>query len=157
MSKPILYSFHGIGTGSLCGTPFTNSPFVILAYTDASNPTNPSNEYPQGALQVNCGQQRVVVSVLGLPPAVIQFGLSVTRLSDPAHGQFWIAIGLGTDQLVKVSNRALEGYGLTTSTPIIQSAPVSGPSVKPYPVSETQSFSLNSLSKIAFQAVVPPA
>jgi hypothetical protein len=156
MPKPILYTFHGVGTGLLCGTPFTNAPFVISAFADASNPTNPINEYPQGALQVNCGQQRVVVAVLGLPPAVIQFGLSITRMSDAAHNQYWIAIGQDIDQLVKVNNHALQGYGLNAPTAMIQGAPVAPPSAQPYPVSQTESFSLGSLSRIAFQAVVSP-
>lgn len=157
MTLPILYTFSGVGSGTLGNTAFQNATFAISALTDATIVSNPTNLFPQGASQVDCPQQSVTVSIAGQPAAVIGFGLGVILMNDPQHNLFWISIGLGADQLVVVKNPNLRHYNLKAG-----SAPVAGlaaipVSQKPYPITVIpQTLLFNAITKVEFQATLLP-
>jgi hypothetical protein len=157
MPLPILYTFSGVGSGTLGNSAFQNATFAISVLTDATNVYNPINLFPQGASQVDCSTQSVAVSIAGQPTAVIGLGLNVTLMNDPQHNLFWISIGEAPDQLVVVNNPGLRHYNLKAgSAPVvgIGAIPVSQRS---YPLTAIpQALLFNSITKAEFQATLLP-
>lgn len=130
MATPIIYTFFGVGCGTLGTNQFDNASFVITVPADASTVSNPINVYADGATQVSCAQATATISVFGLPTAIFGYALNVTLLDIAEKGVFWVSVGLAPDQLVLVKNQDLRNYNLKQSL-----NPLAG--TGPFPVSQT--------------------
>lgn len=88
-ASPITFTYSGVGTGTLGGTPFTNAPFAFTFNTDTTLATVPilSVVYPA---QTGIGLTVGATSTTFTPSTNPFFGFgSVTGLSD-ANGAFLV-------------------------------------------------------------------
>lgn len=153
MATPIIYTFSGVGSGSLGSQQFGNSPFAITVLADASTVYHSTGLYPQGATAVDCPVATATISVLGIYSAIFAFGMNITLMNNPENGQFWVSIGMAPDQLLVVKNPALRGYTLRESLKLLAGAgPFTVP--KPYPITTSQSLTFTSITSVAFQATL---
>jgi hypothetical protein len=155
MAIPIIYTFFGVGSGTLGTNQFDNASFVITVPADASTASSPTNLYPEWATQVNCPQATATISVLGLPTAIFGFALNVTLFDSAEAGLFWISVGLAPDQLVIVKNLDLRNYNLKQSlNPLAGMGPFPV-SQNPYPITAIPgNLRFTSINSAAFQATL---
>lgn len=155
MATPIIYTFLGVGSGTLGATPFDNAPFVITVPADASLLSTPTNLYPRGATQVSGPQATATISVFGLPTAIFGFALEVTLMNNAVSGQFSVAVGVAPDQLVMVKNPALQNYNLKQSVNLLVGTGPCPVSPKPYPITAIpENLIFTSITAAGFQATL---
>jgi len=150
-NAPIVYSFFGVGSGTLGTSPFTAAPFVITIFTNTSRIVSNTIWYPTPTPENLCSQATASIATAGLPTAILEFGLSITALSNPQANLFRLSVGLDPDALIGVASPQLKGYALATSI-----GPVFGTAVfsqKPYPTT-TGDLLFTAVASAAFQATL---
>ncbi|MGA2245905.1 MAG: hypothetical protein ABSH48_12970 [Verrucomicrobiota bacterium] len=148
---PIIYSFFGVGSGSLGASPFNHAGFVITIFTNTGSIYTNPNLYPTPMLQNTCPQATATIAIAGLQSAVIGFGLTITALNNTHSNLFQLSAGVAPDVLCGVASPALSGYGLdTTIGPVFGTGSVSQ---QPYPTTAGNLLFL-SASVAGFQATL---
>jgi len=150
-AAPIIYSFFGVGSGTLGTDQFDNEAFVITILTNTDSIVTNANMYPVPVLQNLCSQATATIAIAGLPSSIIGFGLTITALNNPQANLYQVSVGLAPDALVGVTAPALKGYGLDKSIgPVFGSGAFSQ---KPYPTT-AGNLLFSSFSSTAFLAAL---
>jgi hypothetical protein len=113
----IVYTFQGVGTGSIGNTPFTRSPFTITLTADTNSisqfalPCTPAPctvlDVPATAATISVdGLTAAITSPIGVFDNQTIAALGLSRITGLGSG------GIGSD-LMDLSNAAFSGYGLT--------------------------------------------
>ena len=151
MTTPIVYTFSGVGSGTLGATPFTDQPFVIAALADASKVYQNSILYPVPTTQIDLPQSTVMISISGSSSAIIQPSLSLALLFNPQRKPYQFTIGIAPDQLLAVTNPVFEHAALNKTVEITKGA--GSISRKPYGTSGG-SLVFSSISSAEFGATL---
>jgi hypothetical protein len=110
-AAPITYTFSGMGSGTVNGTPFTNADYTIMLIGDTTAITKPSNDYVLVGTQVT-----MAITTVGTA--------TVTDSVWIFDGQQASRLGIGRNgpgNLLDVGNAAFATYALATSL-----GPISG-------------------------------
>jgi hypothetical protein len=145
---PIVCSFFGVGSGSLGADTFMNAPFVIIVPTDTGRIYTDTNTYPQPTLRVSSPTMVSAISLFGRRTAVLNFGLTLTRLNDS------LLVGMDVNRLFAVAHARFANYGFNHSIELTSGAPAFDP--KNYPTTAGD-LVFTSISKGAFQATLAAA
>lgn len=152
MSKPIRFTFFGVGSGSLGGASFHDTPFFVTVPADVERVYPPTAVYPSGTLQVDCAREAATISIFGRETAMAGLGLNVTRFRDSRRKLHWLAVGLAPDQLITISHPAFRNYDLDGPFPLVRGVAPFSTSGRAYPTTAEGDFVLNQVSSVAVQA-----
>lgn len=142
---PVVYSFFGVGSGSLGADAFTEAPFVIVIPTDTGRIYSDTISYPQPTLRVSGPTLAGTISIFGRRTGVFNFGLTLTRLNET------LSVGMDLNRLFAIANPVFVGYGFYRAIGPITGTPAFDP--RPYPTTAGDLL-FNSVSKGDFQATL---
>jgi len=143
-AAPVTYTINANGTGSLGGTAFSDSDFVITAYADTEDVV----PFGQGFTVANFN---INISVVGIGNG------DLANANTSSSNRFTNLAGFGDiDQdlaILAVSNPIFGSYDLKSSI-----GPIAGPPVKSFGSYPTTAglFVMNSVTSASFTAVVVP-